>query len=58
MDRYELHILTSKLTVINAKIRYVENRNFSDEDGNKINIDNLYNDKTNILQKIKEFKND
>ena len=58
MDRYELHILTSKLTVINAKIRYVENRNFSDEDGNKINIDNLYNDRINILKKIKEFKND
>ena len=58
MDKYELHILTSKLTVINAKIRYVENRNFSDEDGNKINIDNLYNDRINILKKIKEFKND
>jgi hypothetical protein len=50
MDRYELHILTSKLTVINAKIRYAESRN--------INIDSLKNDKINILQKIKEFKND
>ena len=57
MNRDKIQLLNSKLTVINAKIRYLESRNFTDDSGMKIDINPLKKQQFKIKEKIQGEKN-